>query len=456
MDKRIWMKWFAGFFGMMFLFTILSRAAASVNTAQVQTQTVSNQVVTHEVTGDGQVTGTAERAIFVQEGQKVERIYVQKGENVKKGQILLKFSVAYLKSSIRKKQDEIATLNEKIADLKSMASVETQKRENEQIKARQNYDSVASVAEYEIQTAENEAEIARQKLRDYYATQDLMPDEEKFTDDAENAENDGSQEESLKEQVRTKEQAVNDAIVNRNRELLSAQQGIADAHLSQASDSSLQSIQRELGSAQEELDTLQKLLKKKGKVKSPCEGVIKTLNVATGSQTGSETAVVLYEMTDSLRLQAIVGTEELQYIKIGENVNVQRADDSEVQAAVVESVKETATDGEYLLSVKISDETLNIGENVTFTITQDAGPFPDCIPLSALHEESGKTYIYVTDEEETVLGEQLVARKLEVSVQDKNTFVAALGNGSVSNTQQVIVECDRELSSGSRVRLQEE
>lgn len=456
MNKRTLMKWFVGFFGMMFLFTILSRVAASVNTVQVQTRSVSNQVVTHEVTGEGTVMGITERAIFVLEGQKVERVYVQEGEKVEKGQVLLKLAVKYLKTSIRKKQDEIATLNEKIEDLKSAASVETQKRENEQVKARQNYASAASVAEYQIQVAQNEADIARQKLKDYYMSQDFISDEEKFTDDEEKVQNNISQEDSLKEEVRTKEQAVNDAIVNRNKELLSAQQGITDTELSPASDSSLQNAQRELESAQEELDTLQKLLEKKGKVKSPCEGVIKTLNTLTGSQTGSEAAVVLYEITDALRLQAIVSKEELAYIQIGENVNIQKVDNSKVQDAVVESVKETKIDGEYLLSIKIFDETLNIGENVTFMIAQDAGPFSACIPISALHEENGKIYVYVTDQVKTILGEQLVARKLEVSVQDKNISVAALGNDSVSDTQQVIIECDRELSNGSRVRLQEE
>lgn len=48
-------------------------------------KTAQNQVITHEVTGTGKVMGTRERAVFTQEGQKVEQVYVQEGQNVKKG-----------------------------------------------------------------------------------------------------------------------------------------------------------------------------------------------------------------------------------------------------------------------------------------------------------------------------------------------------------------------------------
>ena len=79
MKKIKLIKILAGFFALMLLFTFLSRAADSVNVAQVETKTAQNQVITHEVTGTGKVMGTRERAVFTQEGQKVEQVYVQEG-----------------------------------------------------------------------------------------------------------------------------------------------------------------------------------------------------------------------------------------------------------------------------------------------------------------------------------------------------------------------------------------
>ena len=70
MKKIKLIKILAGFFVLMLLFTFLSRAADSVNVAQVETKTAQNQVIAHEVTGTGKVMGTRERAVFTQEGQQ--------------------------------------------------------------------------------------------------------------------------------------------------------------------------------------------------------------------------------------------------------------------------------------------------------------------------------------------------------------------------------------------------
>lgn len=46
--------------------------------------------------------------------------------------------------------------------------------------------------------------------------------------------------------------------------------------------------------------------------------------------------------------------------------------------------------------------------------------------------------MYVTDTENTVLGTVMVARKVEVTVQDRNQTTAALGEGSLLR-----ISCDR-------------
>ena len=106
---------------------------------------------------------------------------------------------------------------------------------------------------------------------------------------------DNSQEQALIDDIRAKEEAVNEAMLSRRRELQSAEQAIRDTQIGDASDSTLENTQAELETAQKDLETLQKVLARKGKVKAPCDGVIKSLSAVTGSQTGAEAAVVLYE-----------------------------------------------------------------------------------------------------------------------------------------------------------------
>lgn len=486
MKKIKLIKILAGFFALMLLFTFLSRAADSVNVAQVETKTAQNQVITHEVTGTGKVMGTRERAVFTQEGQKVEQVYVQEGQSVKKGDALLKFSVKYLKKTIKEKQDAIDVLQGKINDLISAESVNRQKRNNEFSDAQENYNSAASSGNYSVQAAQNDV-------------QDKIPDEEKFsdssefddpgntddfgnTDDPENSDDSGntdrtdgegnkntsgngdnsnaqdnSQEQALIDDIRAKEEAVNEAMLSRRRELQSAEQAIRDTQIGDASDSTLENTQAELETAQKDLETLQKVLARKGKVKAPCDGVIKSLSAVTGSQTGAEAAVVLYESKGTFRFQAEVSKDDLKYIKSGGEVILKGADEKEITGAKVESVKEdSSNENQYILSVQVPEGTLSIGDTAEFTISQDAGPFNACVPLSALYEENGRYYVYVTDTQNTVLGEVLVARKTYVNVKDKNSSTAALENGDLSSDQKIVTSSDREISSGSRIRLLEE
>ena len=487
MKKAKLIRILAGFFALMLLFTFLSRAADSVNVAQVEIKTVQNQVITHEVTGTGKVLGTRERAVFTQEGQKVQQVYVQEGQTVKKGDVLLKFSEKYLEKTIKEKQDSIKVLQGKIDDLISAQSVNQQKKNNDLSSAQENYNSAVSSGNYSVQTAQNEAAIARQRLQDYYAQRDAqkdnVPDEDKFSDSGEfddpgNTDNtgnaadpgnntsdntnnsdgqDNSQEQTLIDDVRAKEQAVNDAMISRSIDIQSAGQAVRDAQIGDASDSTLENTQTELETAQKELEILQKVLARKGKVKAPCDGVIKSLNAVTGSQTGAEAAIVLYETKGTFRFQTDVSKDDLKYIKTGQTATLKGADDNEIENAEIESVKEDSNnEDQYILSITVPKGTLSIGDTAEFTISQDAGPFNACVPLSALYEENGRYYVYVTDTQNTVLGDVMIARKTYVNVKDKNTSTAALDDGSLSSDQKIVISTDREISNGSRIRLLEE
>lgn len=105
-QKKI-MKGFGIFFAVMMVFTVLSRAADSVNVVQVQVKTVQNQMVSHKVTGTGKVVGTREQAVFAQANLKIEQILIQEGQSVKKDEVLLKLSMDSISEALKDKSDEI-------------------------------------------------------------------------------------------------------------------------------------------------------------------------------------------------------------------------------------------------------------------------------------------------------------------------------------------------------------
>lgn len=447
MDKKRLMKWFGSFFAVMFLFTVVSRAADSVNVAQIQTKTLQNQIITHEVRGSGRVEGTREYAVFAREGQLVERIFVQEGQAVKKGDVLLKLSGARLKKTIKEKEDEIRVLTLKARDLESAAQVEKRKKSAALNRARENYNTAVVSGDIRVSNAWQEVEAARQKLADYYALR-----EGEFTDGTE----DRAQEQALKEEIRMKETAVTQARMERNREVRSSGREIEDAKMVEASDGTYENVKKELEDAKEELNVLQKILKRKGKIISPVNGVIKTIRTSTGSGTTEEAAVILYETKGSLRLEGVVDKDDLKYAEIGGKVMLKGSSTKEEVSGVIRTIKEDENDKERrIISVEIPEGALLIGENADFIISQDAGPYNSCIPLSALVEESGRYFVYVVEDKDTILGEVPSARKVEVTLKDRNLKFAAVDEGMLTDKQKIIVYSDREISNGSRVRLLE-
>lgn len=444
--KKKFLGWCGGFFAVMLFFSIVSRAAASVNVAQIQTGTIQNQVIRHEVRGNGRVEGAGERAVFVRENQKVARIYVEEGQSVKKGEPLLKLSVRHLREAVRQKENEILELRLELEDIQSAKRLSDKKRFYAKKRAEENYEMAAGRGNASVAGAEAEADAARRRLREYYASQ-----EPAFTDRAET----DLQEQALKDDIRRAEEQAAQAALGRKQELIMAGREIEDAGMGEAADSTVVNRSRELHEAEQELLELQKLLEKKGKVVSPVNGVVKALLVTTGGGTTTDGAALLYETGGGLRMEGTIGKEDLPYAEIGGRVRLKGADGKETEG-ILRSVRASDA-GENFRSifVELKEEAFAIGESVEFTVSKETGPYSACVPLSALGEENGACFVYVVDRQDTVLGEALTARKVSVTLKDKNSETAALGDGVLAGQQKVIVYSDREIRDGSHVRLQE-
>lgn len=93
----------------MVLATVLSRTAASILVAEVETGRVQSGRLSYSCDGEGCVTPVRTELTFLWEGQQVERT-AKPGTSVKKGECLVQFRMEYLKEQIEKKEDEITQL----------------------------------------------------------------------------------------------------------------------------------------------------------------------------------------------------------------------------------------------------------------------------------------------------------------------------------------------------------
>ena len=438
-------KWLGLFFAVMLLFTVLSRAADSVNVARISAKSIQNQIITHTVSGSGKVEGIRERAVFAAEGQKVAQVLVQEGQSVKKGDVLMRLSADSLKNTISEKQAEVDALTREVRDLESKDSVDGEKKSYALKRAEENYNVAVENGDINIANARMEADVSRQKLQNFY-------DAQGFTDGP----RDTAQEQALLDEIRAREEALNQVIMQRNQEVLDAERQIEDAKLEDAADGSLENAKQKLAKASDELKSLKKLNKRKGQIKAPINGVVKRISAVTGSQTGQEAAMVLYEIKGALRMTGVISKNDLKYVEIGAKAEVKNSSGKLIENTVVESIKEDDTDADSrIISISIPEKSMNIGETAEFVVSKSAGPYSACVPLSAVHEDNGKKFVYVVDTQNSVLGDVLVARKVEVRLKDKNETLAALEDSDLSSDQKVISDSDREITSGSRVRLQD-
>lgn len=456
------------FFVIMLIFTVLSRAADSVNVVQVQVKTVQNQMISHKVTGTGKVVGTKEQAVFAEENLKVEQVFIQEGQSVKKGDLLFKLSMDSIQKAWKDKVNEMEELNLKIRDLESQTQVNEEKKALEQEWARRSYDISAQGSSISVENARVEVEVAQQKLNEFYQNREFTQNQTLQNQEGENEANtvsdnttnnmtdDSTEEQALIDDLRAKQEALNAAIASQNEELAAAEKAILDSNLSDASDGSLENMERQRARNQEEMENLNELLADEGKIRAEVDGVVKSLGVETGALTTESAVAVLYLTGGNLRMTGIIYKEDLKYVEIGAEVSIEGENGKKIEGASVEAIREDETEEDMrIISIKLPDDSLSIGETTEFTVSKDAGPFKSCIPLSALHEGNGEAYVYVIDSQNSVLGEVWVARRVDVVVKDKNQSLAALEDGSISSDQKIIIDSDREISDGSRVRLQE-
>ena len=90
------------------------------------------------------------------------------------------------------------------------------------------------------------------------------------------------------------------------------------------------------------------------------------------------------------------------------------------------------------------------------TAVQESESYPCTVPVTALRQESGRNFVLTVQTEDTVLGEQEIARQAEVTVLEKNESCAALEADALDKETRIITDSDRYVQTGDRIRIRGE
>lgn len=310
---------------------------------------------------------------------------------------------------------------------------------------RDTYAQELDAATKKVETAKKEKEAAEQVLVQYQQ-------EQLTAADASGKE----QERQLLAAVQTAGDAYEDAVLAANEAAVTAGRAVAAAGISDASDSTLAVGEITVEQMELQLEKLERLLEADGRICAPSDGLITEIAVNIGERTADTPAVRMADLTKGYRFTAELTKEQETYIGAGDEVTLTDSRRNQLEQLAVESV---AADGEnegiYEISVPLPDDTLELGAAAVLDYSSTSKTYAICVPLAALHlDERNQPYVLTYDEQDSVLGRELRARKVSVNILDQNELYAALADGSISSQDEVIVSADKAVDDGSRIRLE--
>lgn len=263
-----------------------------------------------------------------------------------------------------------------------------------------------------------------------------------------------TQKAALEQAVTEARTAYEAAVSARTESVKSAARALEDASMQPATDSTAR--QGEISRQQQEL-TLNKLLALKeaeGKITAPVRGMVTQIAITTGDFTTNGTAMRIADTSEGSRLVATIDKSDQKYVSKGSPVNISASGSKgKITDYTVSNVSENEQDNTLLdVSIELPEGVLEAGTSAEIEIVQKSKNYNTVLPVQALHEEQNVYYVFIVQEEQGVMGTELVVKRYEVEVLDKNSTNAALAEGMLTGDQDIVKSSSRVIEDGSRVR----
>lgn len=302
-------------------------------------------------------------------------------------------------------------------------------------------------AEYQpaLEEAEHRADAARKEKQEAQETLSLAQKEDG-----------ASQKQALQEAVTAAQQAYDQAVENRETTLRAAGRAVEDAQQGEASDSTGERTRMARAAQAEQVARLEALLSDHCTIRSPRAGTVTGLSLEVGSPTPDGAAVLLAETGQNTVLTAQVSTKQRNHVTPGTEVTLKLSGGKDpVTGLTVDTVGQSSGDPELLdVTVRLPRGTMEIGETADLEILKKSQEYPVCVPLSALRGENGAYFLLVPEESRGILGTELVARRVDVSVLEKNDSYAALDSNLFFSDQKFLTSTSKPVGAGDRIRLE--
>lgn len=395
------------FFALMIIFTVLSRFSDSLTIPRVTVTKGIQGSIDNQITSEGKVTESKEEHITVAPELIIESVDVAPGQSVKAGDSLLRISLEDINEKIEVMEKEIAEINKGTTRATEDYNVALN-RENTNIKAAE--DSM------------NSTKAALDKCTEEQVEEKAM----------------------LKAEYDQKKVSYNELVNSKQANLLSYERAIED---------SKNEAQKEKSNAK--LTKLYELKNSEGRINSEKDGTVTKVNVTSGSTTTQTVAISMADESEGNQIIGQISKDLKKKVAVGQEVFLSNS--NSIEGLKIDAIKVNEENAELLdLTVKLPKGKGKIGEYTSLIIPQSSKKYPLCIPLEVIHSENNKYYVLVMREQETVLGTEVIAAKVDIEIAEKNSKLAGIKEGGLSPWDEIISTSNKSIKSGDRVRKESE
>ncbi|MCI9410848.1 MAG: biotin/lipoyl-binding protein [Eubacterium sp.] len=438
--KKIISFWGRGFLllmGIMVLFTVISKAAASFTVANVSVTEPTSRKIQHTLIVEGRIEKNRELSVMTQPDLLVKRVLASVGQRVEKGEVLAVLDEVHLREQLDYVRGEKRAL-----ELQNEAVMQNQRQaENKRLRDRSQ--------------AQEDYELLREKNKRTLAG--LSVELEKAKRTLKKAERRKDKESSLvaQQEVEEKREAYKAARIAAKEEEKVAKRAIREAQGQPETDNSIEINNIAIKKLEKQIGKLTDLEEMKGEILAPRDGVITEILVNVGQKTLDSAIFTMTDDREGFLFAAKMTPEEATLVSMGDTVTLTASGREEKDLSIT-SLELDESKEFMVVTVLLPAESFHLGETASMKVTQESENHSCTIPITALRQESGRYYVLVVEKQNTILGEQEKAVKEEVKVLDKNEMYAALESESIKEDSQIIADSDRYVEAGDKVRLKEE
>lgn len=429
--KKI-MTGFAVFLVIMAACTLISKSVYAYRLPMVSTCQLESKYIEHKVEAEGIVMAGGERTVTYLPGLRIDSIMVHVGDRVEEGDLLFQIDLDDLKELMEEKQNEISRINLQINTILENQAIDQQKKELEIARAREDFDTTSRLQDTQVGRA----------MESYVQAENDL-------------EKNGGDEE-LKAALQKAAYGEADARAQRDEAVKQAQREVEDLLLPENVSAELDTARLEQSGLSAELQEYQKIVDSQGMVTALFSGVVTEISVGAGNRVPDTAVMLLSDESIPCQLKVVLDKEQKKYIGLGDQVLVKLEGKSKELEEEIDYLAENRNNPELYEALITLPEGCGVpGESGSISRSETGEKYRNCLPMSALHAENDRNYVYVLKEREGILGQEYYVDEVNVRVIDKNDNWAAVEEGALDKDSKVILSATKEMKKGDTVRWEE-